>query len=289
MPWDKRIRLDQYLRNSVMKKLLAVIGSVSLSISSYGTILLNETFSYADGNLTNVSAGLWRYHSGGGTPSTALSNINGRAFINQNDFASGLGDANRLLSSSLDPTNDNTSVLYSSFTVNFSDLPSRTGTNITGSYFAHYRANSGEFYSRVGATTFGAAPGTFRINVGNEAAFGILADPVIYPVDLTLNTTYTIVTRLSFATDQTTLWINPTSELDFSVTATDAISYLGQITGYALRQGVSGATGSPGDIYVDDLIVGTTFLDVAPPVPEPSIITLAGLGMWIFANYRRRN
>ena len=276
VPVKFRIRKKPMKKN--LKKLAIVIGVGLGTISLQAATLLSESFSYADGDIVPVSSPLWNYHSGGGTPATALNVVSGQAFINQNDNTGSMGDANRLLSSVLNPTNDNTTVVYSSFSVNFTALPFNTGTNISGSYFAHFRANSGsEFYSRIGATTVGAAPGSFRINVGNEAGFSS-ANPISFPMDLSLNTTYTVVTRLSFATDQTTLWINPVLESDPSATAVDGITYAGQITGYALRQGTSGGganIGAPGEMYLDNLIVATSFSEV---VPEPTSLALVAIG-----------
>jgi hypothetical protein len=252
--------------------------------------LLNETFSYPDGALTNVAPLNWFYHSGSGGSANTLNVVAGRAFINQGDLVGGRDDYNSPLSSTFNPTTDNTSVLYSSFTVNFSALPVNAGTSVNGSYFAHFKSSApNEFYGRIGASLVGAAPGNFRIAIANEAGFSSTS-PTYYPMDLSLNTTYRIVSRLSLATDTATLWINPVLESDLSVTATDAITYAaGSINSYALRQGTSGNspnTGANGALYIDDLVVGTAFVDV---VPEPSALALAGVGALILAGYRRRN
>jgi hypothetical protein len=262
----------------------ALVAGLALTPTTRATVLLNETFSYANGDITNVAAPLWNYHSGGGTAATALDVVSGQAFINQNDATSGRGDANRLLSSTFDPATDNTSVIYSCFTVNFSALPFLSGTAVNGSYFAHLRTSAGsEFYARVGASTTGAAPGSFRLSIANEGG-----TPVFLAQDLSLNTTYSVVTRLSLATDQATLWVNPTLESDPSVTGTDVIGYSGLINSYALRQGTTGSSGNvgaPGDIYLDDLKVGTSFIEC---VPEPTSATLFLIGVGAVLGMKRR-
>ena len=70
-----------------LKLSLAIVISSVCAMSAQATTLLSETFSYADGDLTNVSAGAWGYHSGAVDVTNDLSVVAGRAFINQNDGA----------------------------------------------------------------------------------------------------------------------------------------------------------------------------------------------------------
>ena len=243
-------------------------------------ILLSDDFSYADGPIHTVSGGAWTIHSPV-PPGIPLAIQSGQAFIDQNDTTAGRDDAGRLLSASFDATTDNTSKIYSSFTVNFTALPV---SSTSGSYFAHLKSSAAnEFYARVGATVESAAPGAFRLAITNET--WPTAALFQFPQDLSLNTTYRVVTRLDLATDQSTLWINPVNESSTSVTATDAISYAaGAISAYALRQGTSNTSGAPGDLFVDNLFVGQTFLDV---IPEPSTTALGVLGLAAICGFRR--
>ena len=258
---------------------LTVIVGLAITLSTRAASLLDEPFNYADGDLTNVAAPFWTYHSGGGTAATALSNVLGRAFINQNDAGSGMADGNRLLSSSFDVIADNSSLLYAGFTVNFAALPFNAGTSTAGSYFAHFKSTAAnEFYGRIGANQEGAAPGLFRIAITTEAwANG--AGTVEFPQDLSLNTDYFVVVKYDMATDRATLWVNPADESSLSVVSTDAPSYVaGSINAFALRQGTTGSSpnqGAPGDLYVDNLKVATTFSEV----PEPSTVCLALAGV----------
>ncbi len=266
-----------------MKKALAFVGAVSIAASSYGTVILNETFSYPDGDLKLQVGSPWVSHGGGSTP---LIVTNGYAFIDQNDATSGRDDYNSPLSATFNPTLDNTSVLYSSFTANFSALPFNSGTSVNGSYFAHFKSSAAsEFYARIGASTVGAAPGTFRLSIANESG-----TPVFLPQDLSLNTTYLVVSRLDLSTDKASLWVNPILETDASITdLAGTISYsAGSINAYALRQGTTGSSGNvgaPGDILIDNLVVGTSFVEV---VPEPSSIALFGIGLTALMIRRRK-
>ena len=269
-----------------VKLSLAIVLSSVCAMSAQATTLLSETFSYADGDLTNVSAGAWGYHSGAVDVTNDLSVVAGRAFINQNDGASNHRDYNRLLATTFDTATDNSSLIYVGFTVNFLALPFNSGTSTAGSYFAHLKSSvANEFYARIGANQEGAAPGTFRLAVTTEAwANG--AGTVEFPQDLSLNVDYQVVMKYDLFTDRATLWIDPLSEASLSVLSTDAPTYPAGsiINSFGLRQGTSNTTGAPGDIFIDNLVVGTTYVDV---VPEPTSLALVAFGAGV-AMFRRR-
>jgi hypothetical protein len=278
-----------------MKKILAVIGTTFLvALSGHATVLVNETFSYTNGVLTTVGSANWSHYGGFNLSGFQLDVTNGKARINQGDVSQARQDTSTPLSSTFNPLTDNTSKIYTSFEVTFTALPFNTGGWTNGGYFAHLRTSTaGEEYTRIGASTNGAAAGKFRLAIGNEApwvSFGS-APPAYLPTDLSLNTTYRVVSLLDLATDKSTLWVDPVLESDPSVTASDSISYAGLINGYVLRQTPSGPipNGGPGVILLDNLLVGTTFADVVPSVPEPSAIAMAGVGLLILVGYRRRN
>lgn len=274
-----------------MKKSLQVLATIGLAgVGCQAQVLLNENFNYSDGAIHTVSGGLWAIHSPV-PPVTPLQISGGRAFIDQNDVTGNRDDGNRALSQGFNPTTDNATKLYASFTVNFSALPFNAGTATGGSYFAHFKSSvANEFYARIGANAEGAAAGTYRLAIANETWGNNLA--VKYSQDLSLGVDYRVVVRLDLGTDQSTLWIDPVSEASAGVTASDAFSYQnGNINAFALRQGTTGTApnnGGPGDLYVDNLLVGLSFADVTP-VPEPQqYAMLASLGLLGLAAWRRR-
>ena len=226
------------------------------------------------------------------SPVPAVGNLlvsGGEVLIAQAGTAGSRDDANKAFDGGVtfDPVADNTSSIYYAMDVNFSALPTAA---TAGSYFAHLKSTTAnEFYARVGANVEGAGAGQFRLSIVNET--WNTGNSVEFPQDLDLDVTYRLVVRLNLATDQTTLWVNPSSESSTSVTATDAISYAGTIAQIALRQGTSNTNGTgtpsggPGDLAVDNLIVGTSFNQVSP-VPEPEEYAamfgavLIGFGIW---------
>lgn len=268
---------------------LLVLGVALTGNAAYAQ-LFSEGFNYANGDLVAGNAA-WVNHSGA---TYTLDVSNGQAVINQNDTASGGADLHRLLGTSINGQTDNTTELFYGMTVNFTALP-----NAVGSYFAHFINDDDNtpFLARLGANTEGAAAGLFRLSVQNSN--WAAADNKEFPLDLSLNVSYDVVVRYSFATDQTTLWVNPASDASTSVSATDAVNYATgapqgvNFNAFALRQGTSTGTptGVPGDLLIDDLRVGTSFNEVFPitPVPEPeeyAAMFAASLGA--FALLRRR-
>lgn len=207
-------------------------------------VLLNDYFSYADGNLTNVSGYFWADHSGA-TPITVAS---GGAIID----GSKAQDCNAPLIGAPYATNSGVT-LYSSFKVNFSVLPSSAGA-----YFAHFKDNTTfGFFGRVWAATNGASAGKFRLGIGNSSNASATSGQ--FPQDLDLNTTYRVVTRVALSNGSSTIWINPTSEADAHVTDTFGVTNSAGMYSYALRQ----ASGE-GTLAFDDLVVGKSFASVVP-------------------------
>jgi endonuclease/exonuclease/phosphatase family metal-dependent hydrolase len=203
--------------------------------------LLNDTFSYPDGPLVTVSGGGWAHHSGSAGEVMVSS---GRVFLSEANTE----DVNASLTGQPYPASGTTNVFYASFTVKFTSLPSSGGT-----YFAHFKNSSTTFRARIWALTSGAAPNKFRLGISSTSGSVISATS---PVDLSLNTDYTLVTRLVNNNSVSTLWINPTAESDSSISTSESASTF-TVVSYAFREN----TGE-GALNIDNLRVGTTFADV---------------------------
>ncbi len=237
-----------------MKLKLALFCAALLFLTRAGaTIILQESFTYGYGPLTNVSAGKWVMHSG----SAATPGFNVASGLAQIS-ASLADDVNAALTNSPYASSSSTGALYAAFDVNFSSLPTSGGA-----YFAHFKDNSTGFRARIFANLTGATAGSFRIGIANNSgtATNILTD-------LSLNTTYRIVIRHILATGVSTIWLSPSSELSTGSTGNDAPGII-TVTSFALRQ----AAGE-GILTVDNLVVGTTFADVVPGSLNPPFITV---------------
>ena len=152
-------------------------------------------------------------------------------------------------------------VFYSSFTLKATELPAGEGD-----YFAHLKNsyNGTTFRAKVFVSTNGAAAGSYRIGVANQATAGIY-----YPLDCNLNTDYLVVTRYNSPIGETALWVNPVAESVSYVIGTDALQ-TSTIGGYGLRQ-----SGGIGSLQISNLVVSTSF----PNIPVPAAITVTGISI----------
>lgn len=219
-------------------------------------LLLGDTFTYPDGDVDVVSGGFWVAHSGQDSNDCFV--VNNQLRVSSTNAE----DVHANFTNSAYASADSGMILFSKFTIKFEKLPSGSG----GGYFAHYKDLATNFRAKVFAETNGAAAGTFRIGIAN-AGFTVAA----VPRDLSLGTTYTVVTRYNVSTAQSTIWVNPHSESSEGALATDPSSPV-EVDSYCFRQ--DGSSPTAGVILVDDLQVGTAFTDVIPVVTPPAAISL---------------
>ncbi|MBI3849523.1 MAG: immunoglobulin domain-containing protein [Verrucomicrobia bacterium] len=243
-----------------MKKILSIGAVTALAtVWAHSTILLNDSFSYTNGPLVTVSGGKWIHHSPSGSATGEVAVASEQIILNRSNAE----DVSALLAGQPYSSAGTTNIFYASFTVRFTTLPSAGGN-----YFAHFKdagASSG-FGARVWAFTSAAAPGMFRLGISSTSSTIISATN---PTDLALNTDYQVVTRLVNSNSIATLWINPASESDPSISSAEAPATVTVAT-YAFRED-SGI----GVMSIDDLRVGTTFAEVltnTSPSP-PTILT----------------
>ena len=201
-------------------------------------VIFYEPFTYANGSILTNSGFLWNNRSG---TLGECETTNGQLQITttQTEDLSG-----PLIGGPY--ARSNSFVLYAAFKVTFLALP-RSAPGLV----AHF-ANGSTLRGRVYAGTTNAAAGFFRLFVANGSDTN-----TAIATDLSLNTPYNVVTRYSLDTATTTLWLNPVSESDPGVTASDAQSLV-TIASYGFRQDADiGAT-----LLVDDLKVGLSFAAV---------------------------
>ena len=120
------------------------------------------------------------------------------------------------------------------------------------------------YRARVWALPGGAAPGKFRLGISSISSADISATN---STDLSLNTDYTVVTRL-VNSNSSTLWINPLAESDPGISTSDSPSAF-TVVSYALRE-----SAGEGALSIDNLRVGTSFADVVTGgLGQPPAIT----------------
>ena len=240
-----------------MKKLtLLALFSFFAAITMRADVILQGDFNYADGPVTNTSGGAWILHSGSGIGSGAAF-VNGHRLENCSSSATPgtprQDDVHRNFPAAY--TNGGSIVVYASFVLNCTNLPSAAG-----GYFAHFYTNSSQFFGRLWALsgTNLCLPNTYRLAIANGAGAA-----TIYPVDLALNQNYQVVEEWDPASAwKAYLWVNPVSSGDNKATGNDGItlSQTAPVQAYAFRQ-ASGMGNWFGTI--SNLFVASTFSEAA--------------------------
>ena len=236
---------------SMKKFCLSTAFVCALVAQATAEALISDHFNYTGGPLTQDSSSPWVTHGG-----TAHQIDVSQGFVKLTQTES--EDVNVPLSGAPYKTGS----LYMSCVVNFLSMPSGNG-----SFFWHLKDTVSTFKARVYATTNGVTPGFYRLGIANGTGA-----PVFIASDLELTRSYRLVVRYSAASPtQSTLWLNPKleSDTDQRVVATDNAT-VANIASVALRQSLSSGDGM-GTLLMDDLIVATTFNDVAGENTPPSV------------------
>lgn len=252
-----------------MKKLLLVAALAAIACSTQASLILSNSFAYPDGPLVGGSVGsplgVWVTHSGTANQVDVLGGV-----VNLTGTEG--EDVSTVLTNATYPTAISNGTVYASFDLNVSALPT------AAVYFAHFKGTSTDFRARIFINT-SATPGKFRVGIVNGSA----TSAAYVPLDLDPGVTYKLVLRFVDAATAT-LWVDPNAE---SNTANQAIGTDTITSGFAgcyywaWRQ-----SGNMGTFTVDNLLIGTTFDDVAvsggapsiSPIPDQSIAANASTG-----------
>jgi hypothetical protein len=241
-----------------MKKHLLTIAISCLAAASLrADVVYKDSFPYFDGpivvNGTNANGTTNWFHTGTAT-TTDFFVKNHRAEISASPARA--EDVHCNFSSF---TNTQT-ILYSSFTVNCTNLPPAAPST----YFAHF-VNGNTFNAKVYAVA-GSLPATWRLGIAGAAN----TPSQILAVDLATNTDYQVVTKWNPTTDNSandsfaaSLWVNPISSVDPLVVSGDTVTGPVINLGYGFRQASGFGTAF---LVLSNLAVGTTFDEAATNV-----------------------
>lgn len=257
--------LDDDLAESAENLILSVVddpafqiaeGVVEVMIRSddFSGILLEETFDYPDGSLTEVSLGKWQHASG-----------------DENEILTFAGqlDVNEVQGEDVYipipiPESDAPNmpeVLYVGMDVFFAKAPEGDGT-----YWVHLRGeNSSSYRGRLFVRHAGEGEERFELGISNGGASANVWYPEVFDAPSRLR----IVMAYRPLDVQTFLWVNPINETDASVAATDDASFK-QPSALAIRQPGS-LSGGVGRMLLDHVVVSTAFVDVVVGGDKPVI------------------
>ncbi len=255
--------MSKWFRLSCVAAVLSGMSSIASA-----SLLRSDTFNYVDGNLPVVSNSTWSKASGNGD-------------LNVNSGHVVIDDTNTENDSVALSGAFTTGSLYASFTINGETADMAGGS--VGDYFANFVASGGTTSqeARIFAGKPTGMPGIYQLGVANFTS-GVNNEIFLASKNLTAGTTYLVVMRYDIGNSKTTLWVNPTSESDTNFAqATDTTTNVGMVNAFMFRQG---GTDKMGDYDVDNLRVGTSFIDV---VPEPAVAGLLAVGSLRLLKRRR--
>jgi hypothetical protein len=248
--------------------------NIAITVRPNTNVVAIDYFNYdSSGSLDSIAAGYWQHLSG---TTGQLQAGSGVATVNTSGNTENL--VAKLIGSPY-ATNSGT-VLYASMTVNMSgsSMPA-----VNGSYFACFQNGYTVAQNGSGATSYvegllvaatnDAAPGYYRLGIANVVGATALTAQM-FPMDLSPNSNYVVVTSLVLSNGYSTLWINPSNQSAPSVTDTTpaaTATNLYNIADYELRE--SGV--NAGSVSVGNLLVGLAFNSVIyPPVANPDYYTV---------------
>lgn len=239
-----------------MKKNLLTLTLFCLAVASLrADVIFNETFNYVNGPIIAVGTNAdgstnWFRHSGTASPSDSIVKNHKQEVSATGGAVTRQDDVHRNFTSF---TNTQT-IVYSSFTVNCTNLPPAVGT-----YFAHFYVNTTTFHGRTFAQA-GTLPNTWRLGISGAAG----TVNKVFPVDLATNTDYQVVVQWDpTGFNAATLWVNPISSGDPSVITGDLVTTPAASTGFGFRQA---STFGSFFCNVSNLVVATTFDEAATNV-----------------------
>ncbi|HTV62984.1 MAG TPA: hypothetical protein VMH30_10505 [Verrucomicrobiae bacterium] len=241
-----------------MKKICVAVFILTALFAARAQVLFSDGFDYPNGCIE--TDGLWYCYS----PAVPYQD----ALVTNNLLVLRAGNEDAVAA----PTNgivnpDAPSVVYGSFTINVSKLPSETG-----GYFCEFMDPTNNNVAHIFIDTKNTVvPGTYRLGIANFATSINTTGATNFPMDLATNITYQVV----FSWDETGnalgawLWVNPSSANDQFVFGGDTTNnnYLSTMpvstVGFSQYGGVQ---------YIGNVKIGLNFSDVMTNLPELPVI-----------------
>ncbi|HVM59940.1 MAG TPA: PEP-CTERM sorting domain-containing protein [Verrucomicrobiae bacterium] len=264
------------MRKQLAVVALATIVTLGLAASSQASLLFSDGFNYPVGGLSGQ--GPW---SVGGN-SAALAVISGNlTYPGLLDLGSGEVQITEGTASSTVATYAN----QTAGQVWYSFLFDPTGANTGNGYVTAMNGGGGAPNGGTDAIDFYYyASGIPEIRANPKSATAGSATA------LSLNTTNMIVEEIDMTAHTASMWVNPSSLTFGAGSAPTATASLTGATGATSINdvGFKALTTAGGPFIVDNVLVGQSWADVTPTIPEPSTCLLVGSGLALMLGLIRR-
>jgi hypothetical protein len=253
-----------------MKKLAAIILCSFLAvISSRAQVLFQDSFNYPDGPIEG-EGGWFVYETYSSTTNNDAFVTNDLLILNQTNNDSVANNFTNTAAPSL---------VYASFTINVSSLPT-----VKGGFFCVLMDSNNPVNTSTDEvcrifidTTNTVVPGTYRLGIANFATSITAFGATNFPLDLATGVTYQVVINWDEVSSQGgTLWVNPSSANDQYVYGNDQTNQPLE-TLQVSRIGFSQYTGQ-GVSAIGNVMVGLNFSDVMTNTPQLPVIGIQPQG-----------
>jgi hypothetical protein len=250
-----------------MKKLLIALFALACVIAARADLLFSDDFNYPDGCIE--TDGVWSVYAPT-TPHQDAFVVNDQLILNQTNY-----DA----VSAPFPTNDAPIVVYASFNINVSQLPTDKG-----GFFCVLKDNTNDTVAHVFIDTLDTVvPGTYRLGIANFATAITTVGATNFPLDLATGVTYQVV----FSWDETanvlgaSFWVNPSSSSDQFVFGGDTTNtFLQNLT---VSQIGFSQYANQGIVAIGNVMVGSSFSDVMTNVAQLPVIGIQPQGTSVYS------
>lgn len=244
-----------------LKTLFTTLCLIAAAFAARADLLFSDALNYPNGLIE--TDGVWFVYSPA-TPHLDAFVTNDLLVLNQNNY-----DAVAVPFTNTDAP----SVVYASFTINVSQLPTSKG-----GYFSIMSDGTNDVAHIFIDPLNTSVPGTYRLGVGNYVTSITAAGATNFPMDLATGITYQVV----YSWDEVngygaTLWVNPSSVTDLNVYPRDSTNNTYLQTLPVSQIGFS-QYANQGVAAIGKVMVGTQFTDVMTNVVQLPVIGIQPQG-----------
>jgi hypothetical protein len=248
-----------------MKTLFTAIFICLAAIAVRANVLFSDNLNYPDGLIE--TQGLWFAYAPA-SPHLDAFVTNQDLILNQNNYDAVAAPF----------TNTGNTVLYASFTINVSTLP--TGN---GGFFCIFKDTTNDYVSHIFIDMRNTVvPGTYRLGISDFATTITTSGATNFPMDLSTDITYQVVMSYDTSLDAAFLWINPASESDLNVYGTDLTTSPNLLNINISQIGFS-QYDNQGVAAIGNVKVGTAFSDVDAAIPQLPVVGIQPQGTNIYS------